>query len=124
MLEQVDLLVRQDPRYRQLGGRTAGVVFDSAPCFMAWGVGAAALGHGLAWPLRALAALLFLAVSLLMPHRPAQFWCVGVGRVGIWRALLWADTLHRCRTWGRRTISTTTCLPPTQRPHPLPAGGT
>jgi len=33
-IEQLDLLMLQDPRFTRMNGRVAGIVFDSAPCFM------------------------------------------------------------------------------------------
>lgn len=59
MVEQIDQLVRDDPKYRPLASRIAGLAFDSAPCYMSLRVGATAIGHGMPLPLRILAALLF-----------------------------------------------------------------
>ena len=74
----MDLLLCQDRRYRHLASRTAGIIFDSAPCYMSAAVGATAIGHGLALPLRLLATALFLLSLLLMmpfaPRRPQEYW--------------------------------------------------
>lgn len=59
MVEQVDQLVKEDPRYRPFAARIAGLAFDSAPCYMSLRVGATAIGFGMPWPLRVLTALFF-----------------------------------------------------------------
>lgn len=59
VVEQIDQLVRDEPRHRPFASRIAGLVFDSAPCYMSLRVGATAIGYGMPWPLRVLAALLF-----------------------------------------------------------------
>ncbi len=59
MVEQIDQLVRDEPRYSPFASRISGLVFDSAPCYMSLRVGATAIGYGMPWPLRVLAALLF-----------------------------------------------------------------
>lgn len=65
VVEQIDQLVKEDPRYRPFAARIAGLAFDSAPCYMSLRVGATAIGFGMPWPLQVLAALLFfVAVSV------------------------------------------------------------
>lgn len=85
MLEQVDQLLTHNPQYQQQH-HVAGVVWDSAPCYMSPLVGATAIGHGMAWPLRVLGALAFLLSILLMlpfaPRRPRDYWWVGQHRAG------------------------------------------
>lgn len=77
-LEQMDHLIRSDPRFASLADRAAGVVFDSAPCYLHALVGARALGEGRGPLLRALAFLLFLLVVAIMrvlsPGRPQAYW--------------------------------------------------
>ena len=77
-LEQIELLVQGDPRYKQYRSRIAGVMFDSAPCYMHATVGAAAAGQGRSPLVRLLAAALFyLSVVILFfvaPRQPQRFW--------------------------------------------------
>lgn len=65
-------------RQAHLRERVAGVIFDSAPCYMHGTVGAQALGEGRPLPLRALLAAVFLLVMALMlltdPRAPQRFW--------------------------------------------------
>ncbi len=78
MLEQVDQLLRREPRYAPLAGRMAGCIYDSAPCYLHPLVGAAAMGQGRSLPVRALATALFLLLALVglltSPRRPQRFW--------------------------------------------------
>uniref|UniRef100_A0A383WCI3 Transmembrane protein 53 n=1 Tax=Tetradesmus obliquus TaxID=3088 RepID=A0A383WCI3_TETOB len=76
-LEQVDALLQQQ-RFSHLSSRIAGVIFDSAPCYMHPTTGAEAIGIGCNLPVRVLAWLLFYALVLLgcfvAPLRPWQYW--------------------------------------------------
>lgn len=78
MLEHVDQLLQQEPRYAPLASRVAGCIFDSAPCYLHPLVGAAAMGQGRGLPARALATALFLLLALVgmlaSPLRPQRFW--------------------------------------------------
>lgn len=78
MLEQADLLLRQEPRYAPLADRVAGCIYDSAPCYLHPLAGAAAMGQGRSPPVRALATALFLLLALVgmltSPRRPQRFW--------------------------------------------------
>lgn len=78
MVEQLQALLAEDPRYQPMRPQFRGCVFDSAPCYMSPLVGATAVGHGMPAPLRLLAALAFLLSLLLMlpvaPRRPWAYW--------------------------------------------------
>ena len=78
VLEQLQGLLQHDKQYQQYSSRVAGVVYDSAPCYMHLTAGATAIGHGRSLLVRmAAAALFFLSaalMSLVAPLRPRRFW--------------------------------------------------
>lgn len=64
-------------RYQPIKDALAGLIFDSAPCYMTPGTGSQALTAGLAFPLKQLLQALFLMIWVpinLVLDIPKRFW--------------------------------------------------
>ncbi|KAL3133622.1 hypothetical protein ABBQ32_008142 [Trebouxia sp. C0010 RCD-2024] len=77
VFEQLLPLLQYDSRYQPIKDALAGLIFDSAPCYMTPGTGSQALTAGLAFPLKQLLQALFLMIWVpinLVLDIPKRFW--------------------------------------------------